>query len=121
MPLDITEYQIYITEYQICCAIKDFADYNQIVLIHVANEGARSKFTGHRLKRIGLMPGFADYFGPQGNATHKGLFLEVKTIKGKPTIAQKSFIDMVNNEGYYGTIAYGLDACLEVIRGFYGL
>lgn len=110
-----------ITEYQICCTIKDYCDLHQLELIHLCNEGKRSKWGGFRLKRIGLMPGAADYFLPQGNATKKGLFLEVKTLKGKATTAQKSFIQMVINEGYAGEIAYGLDAAINIIRNFYGL
>ena len=110
-----------ITEYQVCCAIKDFADLYQLPIIHIANEGQRSKFTGHRLKRIGLLPGTADYFFLQGNDQYRALWLEVKTLKGKPTEAQKSFIALVNGLGYYGTIGYGVDDCIAIIKKFYNL
>ena len=119
--IDNTKHSLDLTEFQICCALKDYADVNQLVCIHIPNEGLRTKWTGHRLKRIGLLPGTADYFFPEGNISYKGLWLEVKTLKGKPSIAQKSFIAMVNNMGYYGTIGSGLDACISVIKTFYDL
>ena len=109
------------TEYQVCCAIKDFADLYQLPMIHVANEGLRSKFTGPRLKRIGLTPGASDYFFLESNDNYKALWLEVKTCKGRPTEAQKSFIALVNGLGYYGTIGYGVDDCIAIIKKFYGI
>ena len=110
-----------VTEYQICCAIKDFADLYHIPIIHLCNEGKRSAHTGHRLKRIGLCVGASDYFFMQGNEDYKGLWLEVKTIKGKPTKLQLTFLELVRTHGYAGLVAYGLEDALNAIRAFYRL
>lgn len=112
---------IKMTEYQLQCAVKDFADLHLLPMIHVPNEGLRSKYTGFRLKRIGMMAGVSDCFFPRGNESHKGWFLELKIPPNKPTPTQISFIALVKSEGYWGSIAYGVEDAIAQITQFYDL
>lgn len=109
------------TEYQFQCTIKDFADLHYLPMIHTPNEGYRSKITGFRLKRMGMLAGVADCFFLRGNDKYKGLWLELKIKPNKPTREQILFMSMVNSEGYLGEVCYDLDVAITIIKDFYGL
>jgi hypothetical protein len=110
-----------LTEYQLQCVVKDFADLHLLPMLHVPNEAYRSKYQGYRLKREGMMPGASDCFFLRGNATSKGLWLELKVPPNKPSAAQLSFLELVISEGYTGLVAYGVDEAIAAITEYYGL
>src|SRR5262245_46820259 len=61
---------------------------------HVPNEGERDPAYAYRLKRLGVLPGVADLhfiLPPDGQTA----FLEIKSDKGKLSLAQKAFRDSV--------------------------
>jgi hypothetical protein len=109
------------TEFQLQCAVKRYADYNQLPFIHVANEGARSKWEGYNLKKAGMMPGVADCFFMRGNDTHKGLWIELKVPPNRPTPNQISFLSLANSEGYHAVVCYSIESAIAEIRDFYQL
>lgn len=109
------------TEYQMQCAIKDFADAHKLPMMHSPNEGKRSVVTGHRLKRAGLMPGASDCFFLKGNTMYKGLWIELKIKPNIPSKEQLRFLELVNSLGYLGDVCYDLDEALALISAFYGL
>tara|TARA_Y100000310_G_C20442258_1_gene696669 strand:+ start:169 stop:537 length:369 start_codon:yes stop_codon:yes gene_type:complete len=65
----------------------------ELVYFHVPNGGSRkSSFEGYNLKKMGLLPGVADYiFMWRINSLTKVGFIEFKTKKGKQTDTQKEF------------------------------
>ena len=65
----------------------------ELIYFHIPNGGSRkSAFEGYNFKKMGLLPGVADYIfmWRSGSLTKVG-FLEFKTQKGKQTTSQKEF------------------------------
>lgn len=100
-------------------AVRDFAKVHQLPFIHIPNEGKRSWAMNALLKRMGLWPGASDCFMPRSNGRYKGLFLELKAGKNKPTPEQFQFLDAMRAEDYYATWCQGTDAAIEIITDFY--
>lgn len=109
------------SEFQFQCAVKQFADYNLLVMIHIPNEGARSKWEGYNLKKAGMLPGVYDCFFPKGNDNYKGLWIELKVPPNKPSPAQESFGRYIIQENYHAVVCYDMESALHEIREFYGL
>lgn len=92
-----------------------------IPFIHVANERKTSPIHGLLLKRMGVRKGVSDLFLPKGNEHDKGLWLEIKTEKGKATEPQIEFIMEMQKLGYAGVIVHGFDQAIAIIQQFYGI
>lgn len=90
-------------------------------LLHFANEGKRSAAYGHKLKRMGMRPGTADYFLAIPVEKYPGLFLELKRSdksKSSLTDLQKQFLADMASRGYYCTVAYGADQAIAVVNDY---
>lgn len=63
----------------------------------------------------GIPPGFSDLFGvlPGG----KALFIEVKSLKGKPSEAQENFLNTVSMRGACAGIARSIEDVIQIING----
>lgn len=89
------------SEDELCIACVDWFDRvikRPFDMIHIPNEGARTKANGAKLKRMGLRAGVADYL-----ISKKGMpvgFMEFKFGNGKPTENQKRFKDYVLMGGF---------------------
>ncbi len=115
----------YPTEQQECFALMQWANLYRIdsgkiadYLIHIPNEGRRSAFTGHNLKRMGMMPGVSDYMLCVPSKSFNGMFLEMKRIseKGKKKREnQDAFMDRMRKTGYYCTYSYGFENARDLI------
>lgn len=93
----------------------------EILFYHFANERKCSPQQGALLKRMGVIPGVSDLFFPKGNLGHKGLWIELKTLTGKPSKAQQEFIINMRKENYMAEICYGADEAIFAIKLFYGM
>lgn len=93
----------------------------ELPFFHIAGERKCSPQYGAILKRMGVRAGVADYFFPRGNMTKKGAWLELKTITGKPSPAQREFMRDMVSEGYDFMFAYGSDEAIALIRDFYSI
>jgi len=92
--------------------------YPQIALhtIHIGNERKSTHFAGYIMKRKGVLKGASDLFiAWPANGFH-GLFIEVKSKAGKPTMEQLEFLERVRSVGYEGKICYGADEVIEAIK-----
>jgi hypothetical protein len=65
--------------------------YPKYHLFAIPNGGNRSAITGAILKKEGARAGVADLFLMHGNSQFHGLWIEVKTDKGKQSPNQKQF------------------------------
>lgn len=94
-----------------------------IPVIHIANEGKRSYAMGSILVRMGLMKGVSDLFFPRSSSDsqYKGIWLEVKIGKGKPSPEQIKFIDSMYKEGYMGICCWGSEEGINILKRFYDL
>lgn len=90
-------------------------------LFSIPNGGNRSAITGAILKAEGARAGVADLFLMHGNSQFHGLWIEVKTDKGKQSPSQKEFeIDALNN-GYDYKIVKSLDEFMDVVTIYLNL
>ena len=96
------------------------------LMVHIANERKCSLRYGNQLKRMGVRPGFPDYFLPYSSYDsdrdqfYFGLFIELKKdIKSKITDEQIQWIDYFNSVGFYvAKIAYGADEAIAIVKKY---
>ena len=65
--------------------------YPYIICFAIPNGGNRSKIEAAIMKGEGVLAGVADLFIMKPNTKKHGLFIEVKTLKGKLTKSQEEF------------------------------
>ncbi len=90
-------------------------------MIHIANERKTSPYQGSILKKMGVMPGVSDLFFIIPTIEYNGLFIEIKSLKGRVSPAQKKFIHQVILDGYQGKICYGFDEVIDAIKEYFSL
>ena len=75
-----------------------------LLLVAVPNGGRRDAVTGARLKEEGVTAGVSDLvlFCPKGG--WHGLLIEMKTVGGRQSAAQKQWQQAVEQMGYYYVI-----------------
>ena len=93
----------------------------KVPVFHCANERKCSPQYGAMLKRLGTRAGVSDLFFPRGNSEFKGIWIEMKSIVGKPSPAQLQFLDEMRAEGYMGIVANGAQEAINCIVDFYNL
>lgn len=74
--------------------------------------------TAGRLKAMGTLAGVSDYLLPVARGTYHGLFLELKTDKGKLSEKQADFLEAVKKQGYCGLVAKGWQEAAEMIINY---
>ena len=103
------EYQQTVVEYYDAC---------KIPVVHIANEGKRSVAYAARLKRIGMRKGCPDLFIPIAAGGYHGLFIELKSMTGRLTPAQRWWLAELSHEGYKAVMCRGADEAISVIRDY---
>ena len=80
-------------------------------------------YTGPRqamkAKRTGYSRGFPDLQITEARKGYHGLFIEIKTHKGRATQVQKEWIEALKERGYKAEICKGLPAILELIDWYF--
>ena len=77
-----------------------------------------SKIQQAILKAEGNKRGTSDILIACSNCDFKGLWLEVKTKKGRATENQELFHEEMRGHGFCCHIGYGLDECKEIIEDY---
>jgi len=76
-------------------------------------------YTGPRqaikAKRTGYSRGFPDLQLTEARKGFHGLFIEIKTHKGRPTEVQKEWIEDLQERGYKAEICKGIGPILDLI------
>ena len=128
------------TEHQIQCAIVEWANKAHTrnclsiigeFLIAYPNGGSRKKIKlkcgkfvsleGKRLKKEGVKAGVSDLFLALPSKGFGGLWLEVKTSKGKVSKAQQSWRDLMRSTGYCAGVVRSVDEGIQVIKYYLGI
>ena len=86
--------------------------------MHIGNERKASYYMGYIMKRMGVLKGASDLFIAWPNGGYHGLFIEVKSAKGKPTPEQTAFLARMNAKGYYGCICYGAEQIMKKVTWY---
>lgn len=68
-----------------------------------------------KAKRTGYKRGFPDLQITEARGGYFGLFLELKTKKGRATKDQQEWIKALNKRGYKALIVKGVDECIKTI------
>ena len=76
-------------------------------LFHIPNESIGGQGWIVRNRQMGVKSGVPDLFYPVPMHGYHGLFIEMKTEKGRLSKEQKQWIDVLTTFGYRGVVAYG--------------
>jgi len=87
-------------------------------IIYIMADLKCSARVGNMLNKMGRKKGRCDLFFAYPNKSKFGLFIEMKTLTGKPTKEQLEFIKRMNNFNYYACVSYGADAAIEIIKKY---
>ena len=85
------------------------------MLVHVPNEGKRSRVAGARLKQAGLRPGFPDLFLFVPRGPYHGLAIELKADNGQLQSNQRAWIAALRCRGYKVEVCYGWESAYTTI------
>jgi len=70
------------------------------------------------MKAEGVLAGVADLFLMQPNKDYHGLYIEIKTEKGKQSLYQKEFERKANQMGYDYQVCRNFDQFEEIITKY---
>lgn len=87
-------------------------------LHHSPNGGKRDIATAQKFKTMGTKAGFPDLFLFIPNGEYHGLFIELKTSKGKVSKKQQTMMDKLNAMGYLAVVCYGYHEAVNQIKSY---
>src|ERR1700692_402445 len=108
-------------------------------LIKISNEGKRGWFTGKKMKKEGLKKGVSDLFLALPikvkttfhidnsediicESIHKpGLWMEIKSKKGKPSVYQMEWLALMEIQGYSAGLIFSVDEGILAIKNYLGM
>lgn len=89
---------------------------------HVGNElpvySKEMQIFAANLKRKGKKAGFSDILILEQHQGYGALFIELKTIRGRASFEQLAFLHNVNNNGYLGVVAFGIDSAKRITKWY---
>lgn len=98
--------------------VVEYCDLRDIPIVHIPNEGKRSKSYGAKMKRAGLRKGFPDLFLPLARRGFHGFFIEMKYDRGKVSPNQIKWLKKLKGEGYATAVCYGADEAIKLINKY---
>ena len=88
------------------------------LLFAIPNGGYRAKKTGAALKKQGVKPGIPDMFLPISRNGFHGLWIEMKSHKGKTTDTQEVWHDNLRKEGYKIEVCHSADSAIDTLKNY---
>lgn len=88
------------------------------LLYAIPNGGKRDAVTGAILKAEGALAGVADLFLSVPNRSCHGLYIEMKTRKGRQQESQRRFQEAVEGEGYKYALCRSVDDFIAEVEGY---
>jgi len=92
--------------------------YPKIMIVASANGGSRNMLEAKNLKRTGVTAGWPDLFIACARGKYHGMFIEMKSKKGRLTKLQKDCLEYLNEQNYYAVVCYGFEPAKEMIRHY---
>ena len=89
-----------------------------VVLASIPNGGARSAVTGARLKREGVVAGMPDMVLLCARCGRHGLFIEMKTARGRVSEAQRNLFPLLEAQGYGVAVCHGWREAAETVEAY---
>lgn len=87
-------------------------------LHHIPNGGSRDKREAVKLRRQGVKAGVSDLFLPFPTEDYHGLYIEMKSNKGRLSEKQAEFIEDMTRNGYKAVVCYSAEAAISVIKNY---
>ena len=84
-------------------------------LFHIPNGGSRQIAEAVHLKRMGVKAGVPDLFLPYPVEPWHGLWIEMKSLTGRPTALQKEWIEWLREQGYAAYVCKGAEAAINCL------
>lgn len=84
----------------------------------IPNGGARNAVTGARLKAEGVLAGVPDLMIAEPRGYWAGLFIEMKTEKGKLSAEQKNMMQTLIKKGYYFAVCRSFDEFRQTVTDY---
>lgn len=107
------------TEHHEQAALCQWLSLRKIPYFAIPNGGARNAVTGAILKREGVQPGVPDLCVPVPCKQFHGLFIEMKTVKGRACDAQKAWISLLSEKGYAAHVCKGFGEAKKVVEEYF--
>lgn len=90
------------------------------MIFHIPNGGRRSKSEGARFKKMGVLAGIPDLFIAEALNDKHGLFIELKTDKGRSTSKQLDAQAELRLRGYEVHECHGFGEFQNIVRKYIG-
>ena len=87
-------------------------------LFHIPNESVGGQEWMIRNRQMGVKSGVPDLFYPVPMNGYHGMFIEMKTEKGRLSQAQKRWIDALTQMGYKCVVAHGWNEAREALEQY---
>lgn len=88
------------------------------LLFHIPNGGKRDAREAARFKRMGVKPGVPDLFLPVPRRNYHGLFIEMKSAKGRVSDYQKQWFSDLEQQGYAACVCFGFEEAQKDILNY---
>ena len=109
------------TEEEEQCILVAWLNKKCIPHYHIPNGGYRHFFEGCKFKRLGVQSGIPDLHIPRARSPYHGLFLELKRqTNSNVSQSQAHWLNLLKNEGYFVSIAYGAQDGIRIIQEYLG-
>jgi hypothetical protein len=91
------------------------------LLHHIPNGGKRDAIEAKHLKAQGVKAGVPDLCLPVARGPYHGLYIEMKTEKGRTRAEQRWWADELSKQGYVAAICRGWRAAVTTIEWYLAL
>lgn len=110
------------SEYSEHLALMDWIKLHPILkdlVIHIPNEGIRTRNYGAKLRRLGMRSGVSDLFIPYPTSKYHGLWIELKRKNNRDRpVAQVEWVNRMLKFGYYADFALGWEHAAGIIEKY---
>ena len=85
---------------------------------HIGNERKTSAYAGLIMQKMGVLAGVSDLFLAWPIAQYHGMFLEIKSKKGRLSPLQSAFLERMTDAGYHTEVCYDVDQIINAITWY---
>ncbi len=95
-------------------------NYPYLQLLHCSLNGVKlSKAQAGKALKQGMKKGVPDLFLPVKQGGFSGLYIEMKSAKGRISIEQSKFLKDVSDNGYAAFVCYSANEAIKRIEDYY--